>query len=49
MVASITSQKVLVQALCIIDCPVELHLLPVLVKVKKLLAKRPQATQATLV
>jgi len=29
------------QALSINDCPAEPHLLPVLVKVKKLLAKRP--------
>jgi len=33
---SITSQKSVMQALSIIDCPVEPHLLPVLVKVKKI-------------
>jgi len=40
-IASITTQKAVMQALSIIDCPAEPHLLPVLVKVKKILAKRP--------
>jgi len=37
----ITSQKTVMQALSITNCPVELYLLAVLVKVKKILAKYP--------
>jgi len=39
--ALITSQKAEMQALSIINCAVEPHLLPILVKVKKILPKRP--------
>jgi len=37
----ITSQMVVMQALTITDCFAEPHLLPVLLKIKKMLAKRP--------
>jgi len=39
--ASVTSQQTGMQALSTTDCPVEPRLLSVLVKVKKILAKRP--------
>jgi len=39
--ASITSQMALMQTLGITGCPVESHLLPFLVKVKKMLVQRP--------
>jgi len=37
--ASTTSQKAVMETLRIIDCPAESHLLPILVKVKKILPK----------
>jgi len=37
----IISQKAVMQALNSTDCSVEPHVLPVLMKVKKILAKRP--------
>jgi len=39
--ASINSQKAVIQAFSIMEFPVEPHLLPVLVKVKKILANLP--------
>jgi len=41
---SVTSQKAVMRALGIIDCLAEPHLVPVLVKIMKILAKRPSRT-----
>jgi len=39
--ASITCQKAVIQELSVVDCPVEPHILPALVKMKKFFTKRP--------
>jgi len=41
MFASVTNQKAVILALSIVDCSAGPHLLRVLVKVKKIFAKRP--------
>jgi len=40
--ASVTSQKAVMQAFSIINCPAEPHFLPVLVKIKKVFCKTSQ-------